>query len=94
MQRAADVMVVDEAAQMSLANVLAVAQAARTLALLGDLNQLEQPQQGSHPEGTEVSALDHILAGAQTIPADRGLFVSETWRLPPKHMRLHLRAVL
>ena len=80
---AVDVMVVDEAAQMSLANVLAVCQAARTLVLLGDPNQLEQPQRGSHPDGTEVSALDQILAGAQTIPADRGLFVSETWRLPP-----------
>ena len=79
---AVDVIVVDEAAQMSLANVLAVSQAARTLVLLGDPNQLEQPQQGSHPDGTDASALDHILAGGQTIPADRGLFLSETWRLP------------
>src|SRR6202040_1251314 len=26
---------------------------------------------------------DHILSGARTIPADRGLFLRETWRLHP-----------
>ncbi|TGV63112.1 hypothetical protein EN801_048315, partial [Mesorhizobium sp. M00.F.Ca.ET.158.01.1.1] len=56
-----DVLVVDEAAQMSLANVLAVSQAAHTVVLLGDPQQLDQPMQGSHPDGTDVSALDHIL---------------------------------
>src|SRR5262249_39579925 len=72
---------VDEAAQMSLANVLAVSQAAKTVVLIGDPQQLDQPIQGSHPEGTDVSALDHILGGRQTIPPDKGLFLEETWRL-------------
>ena len=78
-----DVLFVDEAAQMSLANVLAVAQAARTVVLLGDPQQLDQPMQGSHPEGTDVSALTHILDEAPTVPSDRGLFLEETWRLHP-----------
>ncbi len=39
--------------------------------------------QGSHPEGTDVSALDHILGGERTIPEDKGLFLEETWRLHP-----------
>jgi superfamily I DNA and/or RNA helicase len=39
--------------------------------------------QGSHPEGTDVSALTHILGQHATIPADRGLFLEETWRLHP-----------
>ncbi len=81
---AVDVLFIDEAAQMSLANALAVSQAANGLVLLGDPQQLEQPMQGSHPEGTDVSALDHILAGHQTIAVDRGLFLDETWRLHPK----------
>ena len=81
--RAIDVLFVDEAAQMSLANVLAVSQAAKTVVLIGDPQQLDQPMQGSHPEGTDVSALDHILAGEQTIPPDKGLFLEETWRLHP-----------
>ncbi len=80
---AVDVLFVDEAGQMSLANVLAVAQAAGSVVLLGDPQQLEQPQQGSHPEGTDVSALDHILQGHKTIPAERGIFLPETWRLAP-----------
>lgn len=80
---AVDVLFVDEAGQMSLANVLAVSQAAGSVVLLGDPQQLEQPQQGSHPDGTDVSALDHILQGHQTIPPDRGIFLPETWRLAP-----------
>jgi uncharacterized protein len=78
-----DVLFVDEAAQMSLANVLAVSQACKTLVLLGDPRQLEQPTRGSHPEGTDVSALDHLLGDKQTIAADEGLFLDETWRLHP-----------
>ena len=81
--KAIDVLFVDEAAQMSLANVLAVSQAAKTVVLIGDPQQLDQPTQGSHPDGTGVSAFDHVLAGEQTIPADRGLFLEESWRLHP-----------
>jgi uncharacterized protein len=81
---AVDVLFVDEAGQMSLANVLAIAPAAKSLVLLGDPQQLEQPIQGLHPEGSAVSALEHVLAGAKTITAERGLFLEETWRLPPE----------
>ena len=84
-----DVLVVDEAAQMSLANVLAVGQAAPLLILLGDPQQLEQPSQGSHPDGTGVSALDHILGEHQTIPQDKGLFLEHTWRLQPDICEFH-----
>lgn len=78
-----DVLFIDEAAQMSLANVLAVSQSAKSVVLLGDPRQLEQPIQGSHPDGADASALDHILGPHATIPADRGLFLPETWRLHP-----------
>jgi predicted RecB family nuclease len=78
-----DVLFIDEAAQMSLANVLAVSHAAKTVVLLGDPRQLEQPIQGSHPEGIAVSALKHILGEHATVAADRGLFLEETWRLHP-----------
>jgi predicted RecB family nuclease len=80
---AVDVLFVDEAAQMSLANVLAVSQAAKTVVLLGDPQQLDQPTQGTHPDGVDTSALDHMLGGHQTIPENRGLFLEETWRLHP-----------
>jgi uncharacterized protein len=78
-----DVLVVDEAGQMQLANVIAASGAANSLVLLGDPQQLEQPQKGSHPDGTEVSALAHILQEQKVIPADRGIFLPETWRMAP-----------
>src|SRR5438309_1638509 len=81
---AVDVLFVDEAGQMSLANVLAVAQACGSLVLLGDPQQLEQPLKGSHPEGAEASALEHLLAGRKTIPVEQGLFLEKTWRLHPR----------
>ncbi len=80
---AVDVLVVDEAGQMSLANVLAVSQAAQTVIMLGDPQQLEQPTQGTHPDGTGVSALDHLLEGRQTIEPSQGLFLGTTYRLHP-----------
>jgi uncharacterized protein len=80
---AVDVLFVDEAAQMSLANVLAVSQAADSLVLLGDPQQLDQPTKGTHPDGTGVSALAHLLGDRQTIEANQGLFLEETWRLHP-----------
>ncbi|HMJ62791.1 MAG TPA: AAA domain-containing protein, partial [Bryobacteraceae bacterium] len=78
-----DVLFADEAGQMSLANVLACAPAGRSLVLLGDPQQLEQPQKGSHPEGSGISALAHLLAGRRTIGEKQGLFLAETRRLHP-----------
>jgi uncharacterized protein len=83
MAGALDVLFVDEAGQLSLATVCSVAGAARSLVLLGDPNQLPQVSQGSHPEGAEASALEHLLAGAQTIAPDRGIFLETTYRLHP-----------
>lgn len=80
---AVDVLFVDEAGQMSLANVLAISGATSSLVLLGDPQQLEQPQKGTHPDGVGVSALEHVLGGAATMPADKGLFLPTTWRLHP-----------
>ena len=83
MAEAVDVLFVDEAGQLSLATVCSVAASARSLVLLGDPNQLPQVSQGTHPEGAEASALEHLLDGARTIAPDRGLFLDTTYRLHP-----------
>ncbi|MDT4983206.1 MAG: hypothetical protein QOF95_696, partial [Pseudonocardiales bacterium] len=78
---AVDVLVVDEAGQLSLANVLAISHAAQSVVLLGDPQQLAQPVKGQHPDGAGASALQHLLAGQATIPPDRGLLLDTTWRM-------------
>ncbi|HEY7130911.1 MAG TPA: TM0106 family RecB-like putative nuclease, partial [Candidatus Limnocylindrales bacterium] len=80
---AVDVLFVDEAGQISLANVLAMARSTGSLVLLGDPQQLDQPLQGTHPPGADRSALAHILDGRATMSPDRGLFLETTWRLHP-----------
>jgi len=78
-----DVLFVDEAGQLSLATTLAAARCARNLVLLGDPQQLQQPQQAAHPDGAEIAALEHYLGDHDTMPEDRGLFLEQSWRLPP-----------
>jgi uncharacterized protein len=77
-------LVVDEAGQMALAGVLACARAAQSIILLGDPQQLEQPSQGSHPEGSDVSALGHVLGQQKTITSKQGIFLAQTRRLHPE----------
>ncbi len=81
---AVDVLFIDEAGQMALADVIAVSQAAKNLVLLGDPQQLERPLKGSHPDGAEKSALEHLLDGRKTISQDMGFLLPHTWRLHPE----------
>jgi uncharacterized protein len=83
MMNSVDVLFIDEAAQMSLAYMLAVSQAATSSVLLGDPQQLNQPQKGVHPPGADGSAFDHILHSGATIAPEEGLFLGETYRLHP-----------
>ncbi len=78
-----DTLFVDEAGQVSLANVVAMSGCARNVVLLGDPQQLNQPTQGAHPVGAEASALGHFLGEANTVDPRRGIFFGETWRLAP-----------
>jgi superfamily I DNA and/or RNA helicase len=84
MTETVDTLVIDEAGQLSLANVLAVAPAASNLILVGDPRQLAQPSKGTHPAGAEVSGLDHVLGDQATMPNHLGLFLYRTWRMHPK----------
>lgn len=81
---ALDYLFVDEAGQMSLSQVLAASRAAKNLILLGDPQQLEQPQRGAHPEGSDVAALTYLLEGHATMQEGKGLFLSTTRRMHPK----------
>ena len=79
-----DTLFVDEAGQMSLANVVAMSGCARNVVLLGDPQQLEQPIQGVHPDGAGASSLGHLLGDAETVPLEQGLFLERTYRMHPR----------
>jgi uncharacterized protein len=78
-----DVLLIDEAGQLSLADALAASTSAGNLVLLGDPLQLPQVAQAVHPEGSGRSVLDHILGDEVTMPGDRGVFLSQTRRMHP-----------
>lgn len=78
-----DVLVVDEAGQLALADTLAASLAARNVLLVGDPLQLSQVTQAKHPNGSGASVLDHVLDGELTIPRSRGVFLAETYRMHP-----------
>jgi predicted RecB family nuclease len=84
MQGMVDYLVVDEAGQFSLVGIMAISHATQNIVLLGDGAQLQQPIQGSHPDGCEVSALDHVCFGYKTLPKEKGVFLPVTYRLHPK----------
>jgi predicted RecB family nuclease len=78
-----DYLFVDEAGQMSLSQVLAASRAADNIILLGDPQQLEQPQRGAHPENSDVAALTYLLDGEVVMPKEKGLFLNFTRRINP-----------
>ena len=84
LEASVDVLFVDEAGQFSLADALAVSGAAGSMVLLGDPNQLPQVSNGTHAEGAEASALEHLVGAAPTIAPDRGLLLDRTFRLHPE----------
>ncbi|MFV5690554.1 TM0106 family RecB-like putative nuclease [Flavobacterium sp. LT1R49] len=83
LKNAVDFLFIDEAGQFALIDTVVVSHAAKNIILLGDHQQLKQPIKGVHPEGTEVSALEHLLEGKKTIPEEKGIFLEETWRMHP-----------
>ncbi len=79
-----DVLIVDEAGQLGLADALAAARSAHNVVLLGDPLQLPQVSQASHPDGSGASVLEHVLgAGVATVPPERGVFLTQTRRMHP-----------
>lgn len=83
LDRQLDYLFVDEAGQVSLANLVAMSVAARNLVLLGDQMQLGQPIQGVHPGESGKSSLEYLLQGQATIAPERGIFLPDTWRMNP-----------
>jgi predicted RecB family nuclease len=78
-----DVLIVDEAGQLALADAVAATNGARNMILLGDPLQLSQVAKAEHPGGAGSSVLQHVLGEHLTIPETKGVFIAKTWRMHP-----------
>ena len=79
-----DYLFIDEAGQVSVANLIAMSQCARNIVLLGDQMQLGQPTQAAHPGDSGLSVLDYFLKDSPTISEDMGVFLGTTYRMHPR----------
>ena len=82
-ESAYDYLFVDEASQVSLANIVAAGRATKNIILIGDQNQLDQPIQSSHPGESGLSALTYYTDGNTTISKDKGIFLPVSYRMHP-----------
>ena len=78
-----DYLFIDEAGQISIADLIALGGVAKNIILVGDQLQLGQPTQGSHPGLSNNSVLDYLLQGKDTVEDNRGVFLSRTYRMHP-----------
>jgi len=78
-----DLLVIDEAGQVSLADALSVTHAAPRILAVGDPQQLAAPIQASHAEGAQVSLLAHMIQGEARISPDAGVFLNVSYRMHP-----------
>lgn len=78
-----DYLFVDEAGQVSVANIVAMGTCAKNIVLVGDPMQLPQPIQGAHPGESGLSSLEYLLAGHNTVPTDMGIFLPVSRRMHP-----------
>lgn len=79
-----DLLVVDEAGQLALADAMACARAAHNFVFLGDPLQLGAIAQGSHPPGIGGSVLASLLGDRATVAPQRGIFLPRSWRMHPE----------
>jgi predicted RecB family nuclease len=78
-----DYLFVDEAGQVSLANLVAMSPSTKNIVLIGDQMQLAQPLKGSHPGESGKSVLEYVLGNQEVIPEDFGIFLGMTRRMHP-----------
>jgi len=74
---------VDEAAQFSLVDAIAVARGSKNIVLLGDPQQLTQVVQAVHPGGVDNSALGHYMGEQAILDDEHGYFIEVTRRMHP-----------
>jgi uncharacterized protein len=78
-----DYIFIEEAAQFSLVDAIAVSANTKNLVLLGDPRQLTQVVQAIHPGGVDNSALGHYMGDTAILENSSGYFLDVTRRMHP-----------
>jgi uncharacterized protein len=82
-QEKLDYLFIDEAGQLSVADLIVLGQTAKNIILIGDQNQLGQPTEGTHPGDSGKSILEFLLGDLDTVSDDKGIFLDTTYRMTP-----------
>ena len=78
-----DYIFVDEAGQLTTADVLAISLCAKNLVIIGDQMQLSSPISAVHPGQSGKSLPEFLLEDKDTISPDKGIFIDKSRRLHP-----------
>jgi uncharacterized protein len=81
MANEADLVVMDEAGQVPLADGVAVAHVAPVMFALGDPQQLTAPIQAVHEAAIQVSVLEYLARGRAVLADDVGVFLDRSHRM-------------
>jgi uncharacterized protein len=80
-----DTIIVDEASQFALPDLLAVAQCARNVIVAGDPQQLKNVTAGRHVGDADQSIMRWLIGDKyRVIPPHRGVFLPTTYRMHPE----------
>ncbi|MFM8842132.1 MAG: AAA domain-containing protein, partial [Actinomycetota bacterium] len=83
MRRKVDILFIDEAGQLSLADTLGASLSATNVVLVGDPQQLKQPTKAAHPGKSGLSGLEYINQEFDVVPPDFGVLLNVTRRMHP-----------
>jgi uncharacterized protein len=78
-----DILFIDEAGQLSLADTLGASMSTKNLVLVGDPQQLKQPTKAAHPGQSGLSGLEYVNQDADVVPPDYGVLLRTTRRMHP-----------
>ena len=79
-----DYLFIDEAGQLTTADVLAISLSAKNIVIIGDQMQLSSPISAVHPGDSGQSLPEYLLENNDTISSNKGIFINKSRRLHPK----------
>ena len=79
-----DYLFIDEAGQLTTADVLAISLSAKNIVIIGDQMQLSSPISAVHPGDSGQSLPEYLLENNDTISSNKGIFIDKSRRLHPK----------